>query len=128
MRNINAVIVRNLRPLESIDRRTRVAAGDVEKGEWVGDLCDQEIVQLLIRLAVEKIVVVHHLAVNTPLSLKKNSGRTSRCGRRWLTSLDARVGHVITDKKLWGAEVNAEARGGSRQRFAQGTELGPKSR
>jgi Phage integrase, N-terminal SAM-like domain len=89
---------------------------------------------------VEEIVVVHYLAVDTPLSLKKSGGRTSRCAGRWLTSLDARVDHVITNKKSlfdleavcscvafnaarlrgYGAEVNDEARGGSRQTFAQG--------
>ena len=93
------MIMRNLRPLKSVDRRTRVAAGDVEKVEWTGDLSDQEIVQSLIRLAVEEIVVVHHLAVDTPLPLKKSGGRNSRCAGRWLLSFDARVDHVITDKK-----------------------------
>ena len=41
-------------------------------------------VQSLARLAVEEIVVVHHLAVDMPLSLKRAAAELPN-GRRWLT-------------------------------------------
>ena len=135
--------MRNLCFLKCIDGRTCVAASDVEKAERFGNVLNQKIAQSLIYLAVEEIVIVHQLAIDSPLPLKKGRGRIFRGARQCLASIDALIDHVLTvirncfsisrsfvhtleseaasnsaSLSGQGVEVNDEARGGRRQTFA----------
>src|SRR5215218_6374407 len=66
-RLIDPVVVDDARACKRSDRWPGVTACDIEESEWLSGVLKQNLMEPGIHLAMEKVIVIDHLAVYLPL-------------------------------------------------------------